>query len=253
MNKNKKMPLIGISGKAGVGKDLVGVIIQYLVHTTGIINMEYWEDFKNKSTFNQIVFSQYVIKKFADKLKDIVCLLIGCTREQLENREFKEKELGEEWDIKIITYIDGELHKIYNPSDYEDFDIKCKYPISYTSNVIKQTPRSLLQKIGTDLFRNQLHPNTWVSSAFANYLNNAWIFTDVRFPNELEAIKKRKGLTIRVNRGLVERTGKMIQGPEHISETALDDAKFDYVIENNGTIEELIEQVKKILIKEKII
>ena len=45
----------------------------------------------------------------------------------------------------------------------------------------------------------------------------------------------------------------MIQGPEHISETALDDAKFDYVIENNGTIEELIEQVKKILIKEKII
>ena len=253
MNKNKKMPLIGISGKAGAGKDLVGVIIQYLVHTTGIINMEYWEDFKNKSTFNQIVFSQYVIKKFADKLKDIVCLLIGCTREQLENREFKEKELGEEWDIKIITYIDGELHKIYNPSDYEDFDIKCKYPISYTSNVIKQTPRSLLQKIGTDLFRNQLHPNTWVSSAFANYLNNAWIFTDVRFPNELEAIKKRKGLTIRVNRGLVERTGKMIQGPEHISETALDDAKFDYVIENNGTIEELIEQVKKILIKEKII
>ena len=29
------------------------------------------------------------IKKFADKLKDIVCLLIGCTREQLEDQEFK--------------------------------------------------------------------------------------------------------------------------------------------------------------------
>ena len=45
----------------------------------------------------------------------------------------------------------------------------------------------------------------------------------------------------------------MIQEPEHISETALDNAKFDYVIENDGTIEELIEQVKKILIKEEII
>lgn len=80
-----------------------------------------------------------------------------------------------------------------------------------------------------------------------------WVITDVRFPNEAEAIKEHNGITIRINRGLVERTGKMIQGPEHISETALDDAKFDYVIENNGTIEELIEQVKKILIKEKII
>ena len=253
MNKNKKMPLIGISGKAGVGKDLVGVIIQYLVHTTGIINMEYWEDFKNKSTFNQIVFSQYVIKKFADKLKDIVCLLIGCTREQLEDREFKEKKLGEEWDIKIITYMDGELHKIYNPSDYEDFNIKCKYPISYTSNVIKQTPRSLLQKIGTDLFRNQLHPNTWVNATFANYQNDNWIITDMRFPNELEAVKKHNGITIRINRGLVERTGKMIQEPEHISETALDNAEFDYVIENDCTIDDLIEKVREILIKENII
>ena len=45
----------------------------------------------------------------------------------------------------------------------------------------------------------------------------------------------------------------MIQEPEHISETALDNAEFDYVIDNNGTIEELIKQVKKILIKEKII
>ena len=239
MNKNKKMPLIGISGKAGVGKDLVGVIIQYLVHTTGIINMEYWEEFKNKSTFNQIMFSQYVIKKFADKLKTIVCLLIGCTREQLEDREFKEKELGEEW-----WYYKGRNNSLipYNQTSKRS-----------TEDLIKPTPRLLLQLIGTDLFRKQLHPNTWVNASFANYLNNAWIFTDVRFPNELEAIKKRKGVTIRINRGLVERTGKMIQGPEHISETALDDAKFDYVIENNGTIEELIEQVKKILIKEKII
>ena len=239
MNKNKKMPLIGISGKAGVGKDLVGVIIQYLVHTTGIINMEYWEEFKNKSTFNQIMFSQYVIKKFADKLKTIVCLLIGCTREQLEDREFKEKELGEEW-----WYYKGRNNSLipYNQTSKRS-----------TEDLIKPTPRLLLQLIGTDLFRKQLHPNTWVNASFANYLNNAWIFTDVRFPNELEAIKKRKGVTIRINRGLVERTGKMIQEPEHISETALDDAEFDYVIENDCTIDDLIEKVREILIKENII
>ena len=239
MNKNKNMPLIGISGKAGAGKDLVGVIIQYLVHTEGIINMEYWEKFKSNTPFNQIVFSKYVIKKFADKLKTLVCLLIGYTREQLEDRVLKEKELGEEW-----WYYKGRNNSLipYNKNSKRN-----------PEDLIKPTPRLLLQLIGTNLFREQLHPNTWVNASFANYLNNAWIFTDVRFPNELEAIKKRNGITIRINRGLVERTGKMIQEPEHISETALDNAKFDYVIENDGTIEELIEQVKKILIKEEII
>ena len=276
--------LIGIGGKANSGKDLIGRIIQYL--TSGAEEKhtfeEYEESFSKFGTTLQYL-PNWEIKKFADKLKDIVCLLIGCTRKELEDRKFKEKVLGEEWDIKIITYIDGELHKIYNPSDYEDFDIKCKYPISYTSNVIKQTPRSLLQKIGTDLFRNQLHPNTWVNATFANYkpiyqeiktskekiggdgllkdfpkceqslIYPTWIITDCRFPNELEAIKKHNGITIRINRGLVERTGKMIQGPEHISETALDNAEFDYVIENDCTIDDLIEKVREILIKENII
>ena len=32
---------------------------------------------------------------------------------------------------------------------------------------------------------------------------------------------------------------------QHESETALDNAKFDYIIENNGTIEELLNKVKK--------
>ena len=261
MNKNRQMPLIGISGKAGAGKDLVGVIIQYLVHTEGIINKEYWEKFKSNSPFNQIVFSGYVIKKFADKLKVIVCLLIGCTRQQLEDREFKEKELGEEWWYWSNTALN------ICPKEYGTFPNKMyktkkeadKARNLYTldrhnlSHIVKPTPRILLQQIGTDLFRNQLHPNTWVNATFANYQDNNWIITDMRFPNELEAIKKRNGITIRINRGLIERTGKMIQEPEHISETALDNAKFDYVIENDGTIEELIEQVKKILIKEKIL
>ena len=194
------------------------------------------------------------IVKFADKLKDIVCLLIGCTRQQLECREFKEKELGEEWGVWKVVKNDGtQFGGIHENKKDAEFTLSiCSWS---NCQVVfeKMTPRKMLQQVGTNLFRNQLHPNTWVNASFANYLNNAWIFTDVRFPNELEAIKKRKGVTIRINRGLVERTGKMIQEPEHISETALDDAKFDYVIENNGTIEELIEQVKKILIKEEIL
>ena len=58
---------------------------------------------------------------------------------------------------------------------------------------------------------------------------------------EMEAVKKKKGITIRVNRNLEE------SKDQHESETELDNAEFDYVIDNNGTIEELIEKVKEIL------
>lgn len=37
------------------------------------------------------------------------------------------------------------------------------------------------------------------------------------------------------------------------AETALDNAEFDYTIDNNSSIEDLIEKVKSILIKERII
>lgn len=254
--------LIGIGGKANSGKDLVGRIIQYL--TSDVEEKytfeEYEESFSKFGTTLQYL-PNWEIKKFADKLKDIVCLLIGCTREQLEDREFKEKELGEEWWYWSNTALN------ICPKEYGTFPNKMyrtkkeadKARDLYTldrhnlSHIVKPTPRILLQQIGTDLFRNQLHPNTWVNATFADYQNDNWIITDVRFPNELEAIKKRNGITIRINRGLVERTGKMIQEPEHISETALDNAKFDYVIENDCTIDDLIEKVREILIKENII
>ena len=214
------------------------------------------------------------IKKFADKLKDIVCLLIGCTRQQLECQEFKEKDLGEEWGVWKVIRKDGTqfggIHK--NKKDAEFTLSICSWS---NCQVVfeKMTPRKMLQQIGTDLLRNQLHPNTWVNATFADYkpigdtllegevrrvreedlIYPNWIITDVRFSNELEAIKKHNGITIRINRGLVERTGKMIQEPEHISETALDNAEFDYIIENDCTIDDLIEKVREILIKENII
>lgn len=90
-----------------------------------------------------------------------------------------------------------------------------------------------------------------------------WIITDMRFPNEMEAVVERKGITIRVTRLFqtdVIDGNKVswipIPGVDyvpHASETALDDAEFDYEIMNDGTIEDLVEKVRQILIKEKLI
>lgn len=96
-----------------------------------------------------------------------------------------------------------------------------------------------------------------------------WIITDTRFPNELAAVKERGGITIRVNRDIpcnickltkAERRGslcKEITCPNglpnrglHPSETSLDHiTDWDYVIQNNGTIEKLVEKLKPIIIK----
>ena len=268
------MSLIAISGRIASGKDTVGKIIQYLV----------WRDMVESG---RISFSNYSLKdfdkfdfgyqmsgwkqvSFASKLKDIVCLLIGCTREQLEDREFKEKELGEEW--WYFKGRNGSLISYSKDSKRSDEDL------------IKPTPRLLLQLIGTECGRNIIHPNVWVNSLFSEYKNKwsnlnlarinnneitgeeypNWIITDMRFPNELEAVKQRGGITIRVNRynstcvcvddSSLDCLTPCSRKPQHESEVALDHVTdWDYVIDNSGTIEELVEKVRTILVNEKII
>jgi hypothetical protein len=133
------------------------------------------------------------------------------------------------------------------------------------------TVRTLLQRLGTEAMRDGLHTNVWVNALFADYkplkVRSAdsfdletydgkypnWIITDMRFENELEAIVRRKGITIRVVRDYALRGGPEDPKNLHPSETSLDDALMHYEIINDGTIEDLIERVKEILIKEGVI
>jgi hypothetical protein len=235
--------IIAISGKMGSGKDTIGEIIQYISAESKIdmvsqnqsVSLE--DLIKGKFKEN----SDWEIKKMAGKLKDIASILIGCTREQLEDREFKEKELGEQWLVyKSHGSIFTTWQEAYEYCGEQESDVD-----SYTL-----TPRLMLQLLGTDCARKIIHPNTWANAFWADYKienNPKWIITDCRFPNEADSIKERNGIIIRVERG-------NIKSSNHPSETGLDDYKdFDYVIQNNGTIEELIDKVRGILIKESIL
>src|SRR5574343_1531254 len=88
--------IIGISGKIGSGKDTVGKIIQYL--TSDYYTNKTFQRFleKENSDFGPPI-TDWQIKKFAEYPKNIVCLLTGCNRDDLENQDFKNQELGEEW------------------------------------------------------------------------------------------------------------------------------------------------------------
>lgn len=257
--------LIGISGKIQSGKDTVADIIQQLA----LEKIAKVLPIKDVSSYDGLLSWKKV--KFADKLKDIVCFLIGCTREQLEDPVFKEKELPEEWWCWKV-YLDTK----YYYHDYElvpftgELDVYKQLHESpenfFGHELVKLTPRLLLQLLGTDCGRNIIHPNIWINVTFADYkpkhfrtvkfentfshqemIYPNWIISDVRFPNEAKAIKDRGGILIRVNR---ESSSSSI----HESEIALDNyTDWDYVIDNNGTIEELTEKVRQILIKENII
>jgi len=82
-----KTNLIGISGKIGSGKDTVGNILQYITtsRTYGKSFLEWEKLLSEKPDHGKWYagYSNWSIKKYADKLKEIVCLLISCTREQL--------------------------------------------------------------------------------------------------------------------------------------------------------------------------
>jgi len=297
--------IIGVSGKIGSGKDLVGEIIQYLtsVYKNGYYEGEYkerkdlpsikkysMEQWKNQSVPTNL--TPFKIKKYADKLKDIVCILIGCTREQFEDRVFKETELGEEWwyyevsmnKDKLIIQEDYKLlYKNIIGIFFKLEDIPDKYynnenASGFRVQLIKPTPRLLLQLLGTECGRQIIHPNIWVNATMVNYKQEIiskeitkigfevignypdWIITDVRFPNEAKAITDRDGINIRINRPDAfnlpnDGTGikTRIESNLHPSETSLDNYEFDYIINNDGSIEELIEKVKIILILEGIL
>ncbi len=107
-----------------------------------------------------------------------------------------------------------------------------------------------MQLLGTECGRTIIHPNIWINAVMSKYKadeNPNWIITDVRFPNELLAIKERKGIIINVIRPNNPTTD------DHVSETALNKATFDHIIINDGTIMDLLDKVEYILMQENII
>jgi hypothetical protein len=110
------------------------------------------------------------------------------------------------------------------------------------------TARFLMQTLGTDWGRNQVHVDFWVAEWEAKA--SVWsrtgvsvITDDMRFPNEMEAVKRLGGKTWRV-----ERPGAIPPvSAGHVSEGCLSAMEFDRVISNAGCVTELYRKVDKAL------
>lgn len=202
------MELIGISGYARSGKDTAAEV---LVKEFG---------------FQRIAF--------ADKLRDFLYALNPLVDVDVWTEELMVEDLND----PVQTNVDIIPIRLREVIDQIGWD-------GYKSTGYSDEIRGLLQRLGTEAGRETLWDSIWVDAAFVNLdPNGKYVVTDMRFPNEMEAIQHRDGWTWRIVRPGV--------GPanNHPSETSLDLARFDEYLFNDSTIIDFHEQVKKLYLEE---
>ena len=207
--------IIGVCGFIGSGKDTVA---DYLTNFHG---------FRRES--------------FANSLKDAVAHVFGWDRTMLEGRTKQARE----WREQVDPWWAERL------------------------NMPKLTPRWILQYWGTEVCRRGFHDDIWIAS-LENKLRNSKddiVISDCRFPNEIKSIKDAGGIVVRVVRGeepewyndaidmnagdrcmnYMTAKVRMQKLGIHASETAWVGTKFDHILDNNGSIDDLFDQVRNLV------
>lgn len=106
------------------------------------------------------------------------------------------------------------------------------------------TPRTILQRLGTDVFRDSFsshfpeHGSPWIFSTRRHIENNpckCFVIDDCRFQDELEMVKSMGGVVIRISSSIRKPDS---QTDSHASEQT-DGLECDFTITNNHTLDDL--------------
>ncbi len=144
--------------------------------------------------------------------------------------------------LMAIDFFDLEPQQVYGT----DKDKNTSTPYTQNGWNNKMTAREFLQYFGTEVMRN-IKDTVWVDYTIKKIQqeqSSVAIIPDVRFPNEVDAIKKAGGIVIRLDRNIYD--------DQHVCETALDKDKydwdnFDYIINNNdSSLSDLCKSLEKL-------
>ena len=159
---------------------------------------------------------------FAETLKDAAACIFGWDRDMLEGDTTEsryEREQIDEWWSERLGF--------------------------------ETSPRSMLQFMGTEVMRNNLHPEIWALATEKRMLDTEKLFlemtgqkpnfviSDVRFPNEIAMIRRNGGKIWHVRRGLLPEWFGKNDPSIHESERAWNNEPMDAAIHNDGTIEQM--------------
>lgn len=192
--------MIGITGRAGAGKDTVAQMIIYLKNCDRNGKPYSLKDYYFFIDSRGHYKSYHQIYKFAEKLKERVAITWGINRENLEDGKFKNMSspLGISW-------------------------------------------RELLQKEGVAM--RGICEDYWIKALFNHIESYKAIISDVRFLNEIAAIKKEN------TQNKIIRVFKNVPELDHISETEhLLYNEYDYVLDNLGSFSDLLDSVYNMLL-----
>lgn len=192
--------IIGFAGEKGVGKDTLASMVSYIM-TVGI----------NKANFAD--YLRYNVNRnyptiihFADKLKDCVSIIYNIPREYMDNREYKDEMLYCLEEHRFLTQKDAAIG--YDEICIEDlYDEKLCDIASQCNGKACVKLRTLLQYFGTDMCREMLGYDIWVTSTMYNAADivdkyGFCCIADVRFRNEANAITSSSlyGRLVRIKR-----------------------------------------------------
>lgn len=257
--------ILGISGKKQAGKTTIANIIhgeillknnlvkdynvsekgKLVIKTANAKGQEGWGEFDVERKDEQFVeYAHYnmwpyvKLYNFADSLKDMCINLFGFTYEQAYGTDDQKNQ--------TLSHIRWE-----DMPRFQNMKLMKKMPIdakkSWNWREGEMTAREFMQFFGTDIMR-KIHNDVWANACLNKILkqgSNLAIVADVRFPNEVEAIKKAGGKVLRLERD--------VHDDKHDSETALDVDNYDHsnfwhVLDNREmTIGETITEVRSLL------
>ena len=197
------------------------------------------------------------MKSSASKLKlsllglSLFGLLIACgpTNSSTEN-SFNNARSGKD---KVADIIVNHLkNKKVKKLSYAYYLKQYVKNISNWKGLEEDKPRELLQTIGIDLIKNKVNNKLLINRVIEDievysYFYDVIVITDARLVEEVVDIKNNYNgvITIRINRNIDN--DLTISEKNHITETNLDNYKFDYIIENNDDYENLEKSVNKIV------
>ena len=184
--------------------------------------------------------------------------IIGITGKKFSGKDTLGNYFVEKYGFEKIAYADTLKEAVLVIFDFDDEQLYGNKK-EILDDFWKITPRQALQFIGTDLFRNHIHElipdikkDIWIwvvkrkiASQLKKNPNKKFVITDIRFPDELQAVKDLGGITIKIQRD-------NISCDAHESEILIDNLETEYVFVNNKTKDDLYKCVIDVLNTKKI-
>ncbi len=109
------------------------------------------------------------------------------------------------------------------------------------------TARHMMQTLGTEWGRELINGDIWTTAwlVAVNRVPHAVVADDVRFPNEADAVRRTRGIIIRVDRPSILAEQRSLD--DHISEKLFPDITLNHVIVNDGSIADLRDKVREVV------